>query len=40
MWLRSVLEGVLVASNECGDLLGERELLILGLLLLKLTLQR
>lgn len=40
MWLRSVLERVLVASDECGDLLGERELLILGLLLLKLTLQR
>lgn len=40
MWLRGVLEGVLVGSDECGDLLGERKLLILGLLLLKLTLQR
>ena len=39
MWLRAVLESVLVVADERSDLLGERELLILRLLLLKLTLQ-
>jgi len=39
LWLRGVLERALVVTDERCDLLGERKLLILRMLLLKLTLQ-